>query len=485
MLKPPTQFIRGLNWLGDAIISLPALDTLIDREYSVLSARGAGFNLYQALFQDKCALLEDRRGFKERLSYIKRLRSLPLEKAVLLQNAFGAALNAFFSGIPQRLGYLRDGRGPLLTKKLLLNDELLSAHEVFYHLNLVSEKDANNCFHFPKLGELSPQLDGKVPHEFQKLRDNCPFLLGVAPGASFGSAKKAPLELFAGAAKLLLETFSGGLVILGSQAEEVDAQALMKLLPTGPKVLNLTGKTSLPKLINIVKSLNLMITNDSGLMHLGTASGIKLLALFGPTNPITTGPLSLGSLVIRGKDVPCAPCLKRTCPLERRICFDSISVEDIYHKALELLKPQAPAPDKSPALLLLDESILNDSLSNDTLSKDSLINDSINKVDMPLRALGLPKGADPTSLASYEELSEREKVDLSRSVFVGTSLATLQKAASFGGNALLSLESGIPTELSKKPPLPSFLPKVTAPTHAFAIAAAGAMLKEIKLAEVK
>jgi heptosyltransferase-2 len=460
----PTQFIRGLNWLGDAVISLPAVERLIESESSLLSARGAGFSLYRALLTDRCQTLEDARGAKNKIKYLFTLRSLPLKKAMLLQNAFGAALVSFLSGIDQRRGYLRHGRGIFLNEGLKTNPSLLSAHEVFYHLNLL---DGQKFFKFPEIGELpnAPSLSQKT----LKILEDSPFVLGMAPGASYGNAKKAPLSLFAKAAEIILEERPGQLIILGSDSEKEDAKSLQNLLPKGRNVLNLAGNTTLDLLIELIRRTSLIITNDSGIMHLSGALKTKLIALFGPTNPITTGPLSVSSVILRSL-VPCAPCLRRECPLPERICFKGLKAYDISIAARNLLEEKTREQDKRPGIILTDTFPMEEALQR---AQQESSQGSKQEILEGMSMFELMEGNSALDRGSYERLADKFKIDLSRSVFVGSNLESLKAASIFGGKCVLSLEKSVPEMLFRS----VFTPHVTAPTNDFALLLSKEMLK--------
>jgi heptosyltransferase-2 len=160
-------------------------------------------------------------------------------------------------------------------------------------------------------------------------------LLALAPGAAFGPAKRWPEAAFARAAEFILRRRPGGTVILGGADEAPAAARLAEMLPE--PTLNLAGRTALATAMAVLSRAALLLTNDSGLMHLGGALGVPLAAVFGPTNPENTAPLGLSRL-IRSR-AACAPCLKRVCPLDRQICFDDISPERVAEAALELLTP--------------------------------------------------------------------------------------------------------------------------------------------------
>jgi heptosyltransferase-2 len=271
------------------------------------------------------------RGLAGALTLTRELARFDL--ALLFQNAFSAALFPALARIPERWGYARDCRGWLLTRAIRVEPRDLKVHQVFYYLNLLEKLGLPAPYRPPRIA-----LDETAETEAEALlapaglgRDR--FLLALAPGAAFGPAKRWPEAGFARAARLILEQRPGGTVILGGADEAPIASSLAEMLPE-PK-LNLAGRTNLKTAMAVLSRAALLLTNDSGLMHLGGALGVPLAAVFGPTDPVATAPLGLSRLI--KSRAACAPCLKRVCPLPRQICFDEASPELLAEAALELL----------------------------------------------------------------------------------------------------------------------------------------------------
>lgn len=301
---------------------------------------------------------EGRGGFKglfERARLARALKARGFDLAVLFQNAFSAALTVALAGLPQRWGYARDGRSFLLTRPVRLEPADGFYHEAFYYLNLLERLGLQAPFSRPRLS-LEPAAVLEAEDILNKAGAgdwSAPLLL--APGAAFGSAKRWPAPDFAAAAALITRRRPSGVVILGGGGEREVAGELAGLL-SGP-VLNLAGRTSLAVSMAVMARGGLMLTNDSGLMHLGGALGVPLTAVFGPTNPLTTAPLGRSRLIRSRAD--CAPCLKRDCPLERRLCFDEITPDRVAEAALDLIEPHTAAPGLSPAVFLDRDGTLN------------------------------------------------------------------------------------------------------------------------------
>jgi heptosyltransferase-2 len=432
-----------------------------------------------------------------RLGLSLRLRKERFDEAFLFQNAFAAAIVSFFA--KKRVGYARDLRGPLLTSAIEPSKEILAAHEVFYHLNLLGGADGvDPAFSFPSIppdsdnggayssanssaksstndnandsansstNSSANDSDNAALGEFLLLAKNSDFVMAAAPGASFGGAKRAPLSLFAKTAELLLSDRPRGcLAILGGASEAKDANSLAEALKVSLKgrVFDLSGKTSLKEALGILRLSSLVLANDSGIMHLAGAAGAKTLAFIGPTDPVRTGPTGPDSAIMRApRACGLAPCRRRECPLPKRLCLDDLKAEDAAAIADVLIKgPEgmpAGAPLGFPALLLAEAS-------------PAARTPSGPESDGPLR---LPHGAEPSDMSAWEALAASEGVDLGRSVLVGGDLDALGACSkAFGCDTVLHLGASVPEGLAKG----AFLPKMTAPTLAFALSYGRALL---------
>ncbi|MDR2725445.1 MAG: lipopolysaccharide heptosyltransferase II [Candidatus Adiutrix sp.] len=403
--------VRGANWIGDAVMTLPALAALRDHfplaRLTVLTRPWAA-GVYQGQ-ADQVLTYEPsgrHRGLSGILALIRELT--PFDLALLFQNAFSAALFPALARVPERWGYARDGRGFLLTRAVRLGPLDRSVHEVFYYLNLLEKLDLPAPYQPPRLIlEEAARSEAEALLDQKGLGDDR-FLLALAPGAAFGPAKRWPEEGFARAARLILEARPGGAVILGGTEEAPAAGRLMEMLPE-PK-LDLAGRTTLRTAMAVLSRSALLLTNDSGLMHLGGALGVPLAAVFGPTDPLSTAPLGPSRLI--QSRATCAPCRKRVCPLPRQICFDEVSPDLVAAAALELLmeKPKGlaavfldpeilgPDPTAAEAALALARRghllVLGGPAETSTRSRASLI-----QAGVPSEALALlpPPGLDLTS----------------------------------------------------------------------------------------
>jgi heptosyltransferase-2 len=342
-VRPGRILVRGVNWVGDAVMSLPALAALIkacpDACIDVL-ARPWVAEIY-AMHPGVSQVLiinerQQHKGLKGILNLGRQLKSGAYEWAVLLQNAFKAAFLAWAGDIPVRLGYDRDARRLLLTHPVPCPPALRRVHETAYYLNILHQAGLapapDPAGHMPHL-YLSDEAKVKADDFLSGQKGRR--LLGLAPGAAFGPAKCWPAENFAACALRLARKYDMAVLIFGSAGEAGSAETVQKGL-AGIPVYNLCGRTNLALALALLARLDLLLTNDSGLMHGAAALGTPTLAVFGSTNPLTTRPLGPRVKVLR-KDFACSPCLKPVCP-RNMDCFRAITPQEAAEAGQILLE---------------------------------------------------------------------------------------------------------------------------------------------------
>ncbi|MBI5560476.1 MAG: lipopolysaccharide heptosyltransferase II [Deltaproteobacteria bacterium] len=337
--------VRVPNWIGDAVISLPALSALKE----VFS--GAGITV---LAKPRVAPVYENNpavsgiivyesngihaGFAGLVRLSRELKGKCFQIAVLFQNAFEAAFLAFLARVPERVGYARDLRTPLLTRPIPLTGDILKKHQVFYYLNIIKELGGDVPLERPvpriyvKEGE-PYSTDKFIPEKgFTKEGE---FFYGVAPGASYGQAKRWKVEGFKEVIGKISKDLGGVPVIFGGGGDCEAAEALSKSL-LSVRHINLAGKTTLREFIALCARMRFFITNDSGPMHVAAALGVPTVGIFGSTEPALTGPLGTKATVVR-KKVECSPCFKRECPYGHYKCMNGISSEDVYARLQAML----------------------------------------------------------------------------------------------------------------------------------------------------
>jgi len=332
--------IRGTNWIGDAVMTIPAVtairNSFPESTISVLARPWVAevYRLCPAV--NEIILFHDpgfHSGIQGKIRLAGELRTKRFDAAILLQNAIEAAIITCLAGIPIRAGYNSDARGFILTHSVQRTKAIQEVHQIDYYMEMVKSL---GCSLAEKSVRLQPDsatasISGDIFRQ-QGIKEDR-LLVGMAPGATYGPAKKWFPERFAAVADRLIDEFSVQVVLLGSgedrkSAEQVEQQSRHPLF-------NLSGHTNLKEAIAVMARCNLFISNDSGLMHVAGALDVPLVAIFGSTNPTTTSPVGNKSIVVR-KNVPCSPCLKEVCPTDFR-CMDMVSIDDVYEKARDLL----------------------------------------------------------------------------------------------------------------------------------------------------
>jgi heptosyltransferase-2 len=269
-----------------------------------------------------------------RLRTARQLRKRRFDIALLLQNAFDAALLACLAGIPRRIGYARDGRSLLLTDAIPVPRKgEVPRHERFYYLELL--RRAGIIDQLPessaiRLGAAEQARDaGLAQFASVGLED----VTGISPGAAFGTAKRWLPERFAEAAAAL----GRPVALFGSSGERALCDQIAADLRTrGLLVHNFAGETSLGEFIELAAACRVYLTNDSGGMHIASALGVPTVAIFGATDDIGTGPTGPLARVVR-QHVECSPCLLRECPIDHR-CMTAVSAQRVAEVAADLLK---------------------------------------------------------------------------------------------------------------------------------------------------
>ena len=279
--------------------------------------------------------LNSEKGFKRYHSLFNNaqlIKKLNYNSAVIFPNSFESALLFKLSAVPNIVGYNTDLRGLLLTKPIPLPHNKTITHEVYYYTNLIKEAFSINAQHFKEL-DLKLTIPENVLKNIETILEklgitNEHIIIGINPGAAYGPAKCWPVEKYKKLAKRLLNINQNiRLIVFGTENEFQIGEEIKGANPK--KILNLCGKTTLLEAMSAISMLDLMVTNDSGLMHIAAACKIPIVAIFGSTNPITTGPWSKDALIIR-KELSCSPCLKRECSKGFE-CMLSIKVEEVFN----------------------------------------------------------------------------------------------------------------------------------------------------------
>jgi heptosyltransferase-2 len=344
--------IRATNWIGDAVMSIPALRAVREARPSAhltVLARPWVADLYARESSiDEVIHYTPTPGAKDlraKLRLARQLRNQHYDTAILFQNAFEAAALVWLARIPERIGYNRDGRGLLLTRAVPVpKPDEIPRHERFYYLELLRRAGI--------LPEIPPteaiRLDGAAEASAAAAvhcatRNIQLPAIGVSPGAAYGNAKRWIPEHFAEAAATLAHSQQASVILFGSATERPLCESIAaQIASSGIPVHNLAGATTLREFIELAAACRLFLTNDSGAMHIASALGVPTIAIFGATNDVTTGPTGPQARVVR-EPVDCSPCMLRDCPIDHR-CMTRVSAARVAETALTLLSAAPPAP---------------------------------------------------------------------------------------------------------------------------------------------
>lgn len=326
--------IRATNWVGDAIMALPALRAVRSRfpeaEIAIL-ARPYVADLYRR--QEICSQLiaydsqAKHAGIFGRERLAAELRGQKFDAALLFQNAFDAAWLVWRAGVPERIGYARDGRSFLLTKPIAVpRTGEIPPHEKFYYLELLRRAGwidslPDESFISLNVSESSRQRAEEFLVQFG-VRSGSP-RIAIGAGASYGSAKCWPPSRFAELVNRLQSETDSDVILFGAAAEAAVTRAISSELRRPP--IDLTEKTSIADLPALLSQCHLFIGNDSGAMHVAAGVGLPVVAVFGPTDPYGTAPVTPRHTIVQQKPY-CSPCFLRHCPTDHR-CMRAITPE--------------------------------------------------------------------------------------------------------------------------------------------------------------
>jgi heptosyltransferase-2 len=388
VLLPRRILVRGTNWLGDAVMTTPALlrlrEKFPDAHIALLTAEKLrdlwrhhpavnetiSFAPGESIFAVARKLR--RRGGtsgESRALATPRgdIRPTAFDLALVLPNSPRSALEVFLAGIPQRIGYARPWRNFFLTQtvaarvgavrmrkrtpieiKSLINPEQRSAggtpappdrsHQIHEYLHLVAALDANPEALAPQLSVAGEEIEtAKTKFGLGKIT---PPVFGLNPGAEYGPAKRWPVERFIAAAREIQQRTGCTWLLFGGKSDaaitsQIESAIGKAAVCKDQSAINLAGKTSLRELMALLKLCRVLLTNDTGPMHVAAALGTPVIVPFGSTSPELTGPGLPGDPRHRllKSDAPCSPCFLRECPIDFR-CMNGISVERVVQAAL-------------------------------------------------------------------------------------------------------------------------------------------------------
>ncbi|CAA9405579.1 MAG: ADP-heptose--lipooligosaccharide heptosyltransferase II [uncultured Pyrinomonadaceae bacterium] len=336
--------VRGTNWIGDAVMQIPALRQLrrvFPAANITLHTRTWAQGIFEdADFLDEILTFEKTESkIKDALAQAKILREKNYDLAVLFPNSFESALVAKLASIPKRFGYATDARGLLLTDAVTVPEWKTTRHEVFYYLNLVAAVEKKIVGAETVLAD-APKIDLEVSGD-RKTRarrmlaengvNTSRKVVALGVGSTNSRAKRWSAERYAELNDRLQNEANADVILVGAADELEVSNEVYERSKNKPIIL--TGKTDLAEAAAILSLVDLLVSNDMGLAHVASAVGAKTLVIFGPTNPRTTRPWNAEIIY---KNVECSPCMLRDCPIDHR-CMTRISADEVFSKAVQMI----------------------------------------------------------------------------------------------------------------------------------------------------
>ena len=368
MQGPPRRvLIRGVNWLGDAVMTTPALQRVrqaLPQAHLTLLTPAKLLDLWSD--HPSLDAVESFSPADTLWSVAAKLRAGNFDTALVLPNSARSALEAWLARIEHRIGYARSGRGWLLTQPVPLprnygamrkrsageikhltqtaggspdasSPAQGAVHHIHHYLRLAAALGADPSPVPPSLTVTSGEVEQARAQLLPASVSSATMVLGLNPGAEYGPAKRWPAEKFAAVVRAVTPQLGACVwLAFGAAADRQLCEEIVRL--TDGNVLNLAGKTSLRQLMALLKLCRVVLTNDTGPMHLAAALGTSVVVPFGSTSPELTAPGLPGDPRHRllKSTVPCSPCFRRECPIDFR-CMNEIRVERVSAAIRELL----------------------------------------------------------------------------------------------------------------------------------------------------
>ena len=321
-LKPFRVLIRSSNWLGDAVMSVPAVRAIKNGRPDIHVTIAAPDKIAPMwkLIPEVDAIVPLPQG--SLLSVVRLFKQpMPFDVAILFPNSLRVALETWLSGIPRRVGYRGHWRS-WLVNQIVREPRKPRPPE---HHSLRFLRIAREC------GAETSKIEVPKPNQMPNIRHQT--LIGLCPGAEYGPAKRWLPERFAEAATKITAQSSAQWILFGTKNDAAIGEQIAAAI--GHHCVNRIGQTTLDQLIDELRQCSLLLTNDTGTMHLAALLGIPVVAVFGSTEPRLTGPLGNGHIILR-HHVECSPCFLRECPIDFR-CMKAVGTDEVANAVLSML----------------------------------------------------------------------------------------------------------------------------------------------------
>jgi len=336
--------VKEVNWLGDLVLSLPALAVLrtafASSTLSILIRRELAGFFDGVSWVDEVipyTLRAGVRGWADQRRIVAGLRARRFDLAVIFPNSFRSALWPMLAGVPRRAGYATDSRRLLLTDHTIPKESAKEGHQRFYWLGMIRDTlgispTVTETAYYP-LG-VSAQSVARMAAwlESHRRKPNAP-LIAISSAAAYGPAKEWPPLNYARLIDLLDGIAGAECILLGTGSERSKCEQIAVMSRAGALVA--AGNTDVGELKALLSSCHGFVGNDSGAMHLAAALGIPAVGIFGSTNPVRTGPIG-PTAAVSYRAVPCSPCLERTCRFGHYQCLQGIGPAEVANALTRL-----------------------------------------------------------------------------------------------------------------------------------------------------
>jgi lipopolysaccharide heptosyltransferase II len=323
--NPDRLLIRAPNWLGDAVMALPALAAIRAALPGTHIAVAAIGSVAPIFYETTAASPNQVLTISDRSSEVKAIGEEAFDAVLLLPNSFRSAWNARRAAIRERWGFATSFRGFLLTRRVAVPRRRL--HQSAYYLALVRGLGFDAAESIPRM-TVRPETAARASELLAKSGvAPSATLVGFAPGAAYGHAKRWPPARVAEVVTRVSRERGAVSVLVGAHADRDAGREIESSLPVGVSVVNLIGRTDLRQLAGVLARCSAFVSNDSGAMHLAAAVGVPVTAIFGPTDERVTAPLGDHDVILR--EVFCRPCMLRDCPIDHR-CMKRITSDEVF-----------------------------------------------------------------------------------------------------------------------------------------------------------
>jgi lipopolysaccharide heptosyltransferase II len=343
-LQPFRILVRATNWLGDSVMSIPAVRAIKtgrpDAHLSILAPANLAPIWKLVSEVDEILPLADKSIFTA-MQLIRRAE--PFDVAVLFPNSLRSALEVWLSGIRQRVGYRGHWRSWLMNQIVREPREPgPPEHHARRYLRIAEDCGADIIAEKKTLHAQRRTPNAELLPSHPQSTINHQLLLGLCPGAEYGPAKRWLPERFAEAATAVKAKTPVHWILFGTKSDQPITEQIAKTL--GVSCTNRAGQTTVEQLIEELGQCRLLLTNDTGAMHVAALLGVPVVAVFGSTEPRLTGPLGEGHIVLRHQ-VECSPCFLRECPIDFR-CMHAVPVSEVVDAVMSILRRGDPVTTK-------------------------------------------------------------------------------------------------------------------------------------------